>query len=273
MVKKIILTIIVSTFLFADVVIDKAKNFMNSTQYRAKKSLVAILFKNRDNYLLPDGRANSLKIIYTLKSNGLIKLFLSRPKNIDITFSTTTDKTLLFIKVLSDSLNALGYNYFLTKIMKREGSNIDWTILIKTNHLIDPILLAKELRKRDTKIEDITKLSSTHWRYKISTINSKLKGLIIDKDRYVELNRPQDDYFLNIDRVKVIKISAKKYDKWYPYIVFYDKNLMILNSYKSEDKSRNLSLKVPKGSKYIKIGDNYTLENIKRGLTIYLDSY
>ena len=49
---------------------------------------------------------------------------------------------------------------------------------------------------------------------------------------------------------------------------FYDKDLKIIDNYTKERKSYNVSLKIPSGAKYVKIGDLYTLENIKRGLKI-----
>jgi hypothetical protein len=52
------------------------------------------------------------------------------------------------------------------------------------------------------------------------------------------------------------------------YIVFYDKDLNILDTIKKNRVYRGLKSNVPYGTHYIKITDRYTLINIKRGLSI-----
>ena len=273
MVRVVFLIFLATNILFADVVISKVKAFMGSSEYSKKRSLIGILFQNRGAYRINRNRADSVKIIRVLKQNGLIKLFLKSPRTLTVNFNATSSNGLMFIKVITDSLNSLGYNFFLTKKLQKKDKKLTWSITLNTAHILDPVLFAKALSKRGTKIVDISNSSIVNWSYTLNSAYSKLSGLKLDTDRYINLKKPLDDYFLDVKHTREIKITANNYDRWYPYIVFYDNNLKIIEHFNSEQRMKKFSIAIPKNTRYIKVSDNYTLDNIKRGLSIFLESY
>lgn len=272
MVKIFLILAVIFNFSFGDIVTRKIKNLMGDSEYAKKRNLINILFKNRGTYKLSNTQANSVKILTKLKKNGLVKLFLSHPQILNISFSSNNENGIIFIKVITDSLNALGYNFFLTKKMVKDGQRLIWNITLKTSHILDPVMLAKEFLKRGTGIIDITKISKTKWSYQLNTQQARLISLRLDNNRYVELKKPLEDYMIEVSSASQVKIKAHKYDKWHPYIIFYDKKLNILENFYSQKRVKNFSIAIPKNSRYLKISDNFTLDNIKRGLTVYLVS-
>jgi hypothetical protein len=92
----------------------------------------------------------------------------------------------------------------------------------------------------------------------------------ITLDKEIKLKKPLSAYWLDVENAKKIRLMSPAGNQWFPYIVFYDKNLRIIENYTKEIKSYNVKLKIPRDSKYIKISDIYTLENLKRGLNVYV---
>ena len=74
-----------------------------------------------------------------------------------------------------------------------------------------------------------------------------------------------DNEKFNLENVEEIIDSIEKEPFLPTQIDFENKGDML-----KERKSYNASLKIPRASKYVKISDLYTLENIKRGLKIHI---
>ncbi|MDQ1340524.1 MAG: hypothetical protein QG567_1681, partial [Campylobacterota bacterium] len=58
---------------------------------------------------------------------------------------------------------------------------------------------------------------------------------------------------------------------WYPYIICYNNKLEILKVYKREEITKSLKLALPDGTKYIKLNDIFTPENLKHGIEIKIE--
>ena len=134
----------------------------------------------------------------------------------------------------------------------------------------DPILLASELSKKGCRIARIKRFSIANWRYFIDITHINLVSKKITFKKKILLARALEPYWLNAQGARTIIIKSPKGNLWYPYIVFYDQNLKILNNFLKDIKSYNIRLKIPRNTKYIKIKDMYTLQNLKRGLSVYL---
>ena len=76
--------------------------------------------------------------------------------------------------------------------------------------------------------------------------------------------------WLDVEKAKSLALSSSRSNSWHPYIVFYDRDLRILDTISKELKSYNERVTIPRDTKYVKISDIYTLENLKRGLSIYI---
>ncbi|MDX1808466.1 MAG: hypothetical protein R3331_02890 [Sulfurospirillaceae bacterium] len=271
MVKKIFLLAFIATFAFANLQ-DKIISYMGAENYAKQENLVKILFKNESNfYRQSDGSVDSLKVIKELQDNGLLKLFYNSPIFLHIKF--ITDKNpLIFTRVISESLEAIGYNYFLTEEAAKSENKFTWTINLKTKRIINPILFAQELEKRGCKIEDIIKENDDHWEYKIDSQDAKLNTVKLENDINTDLPKPIQPYWIENNNAKSIKIKTSFSDHWYPLVLFLDRGLHLISQTKINERTYGITLKVPKDCKYIRIGDIYTLDNIKHGLSVYLKS-
>ena len=271
MVKYIVLILLVSVSVFANLQ-EKIENFISSQEYSKEENLLKVLFKNSDSfYRVSDGNVDSLKVIKVLEDNGLFKLFYKKPITLKVKFITKKNP-LIFMKVIKGSLESIGYNYFLTTRATKKENEFIWIINLKTKHLINPLLFSDELVKRGCEIEDIEKKDDNLWVYKINSDGARLNAKKIDLDTNVKLKKPIEPYLIYSNDAVKIKIRTSFSDHWYPSVVFLDSALHVISQTKIDNRTYVLKLDVPQDSKYIRIGDIYTLDNIKHGLSIYLSS-
>ena len=251
---------------------DKIVNFMSARDYAKQENLIKVLFRNEHDFYKTDGtEVDSLKVIKVLKDNGLFKLFYNSPISLHIKF-TTEKNPLIFMKVIRESLGAIGYNYFLTTRATKNSDGFIWIINLKTRHLVNPLSFSEELQERGCSVMDIKKEDRYLWSYKIDSTNVKLNAKNIENDISVRLKKPIEPYLIYTNNSKNIKIKASLSDHWYPYVIFFDKALHVISLKKINDRTLSLKLDIPEGCKYIRIGDMYTLDNIKHGLSLYLKS-
>jgi len=269
LVRKFFFFILLSTILFANLN-DKIMNYMSASQYSKQENLIKILFKNSDAfYRKSDGNVDSLKVIKILKDNGLFKMFYKKPVSLNIKFITSKNP-LIFIKVISESLDAIGYNYFLTSKAEKTDDKFIWSINLRTEHLINPIAFSKELEKRGCVVDDIIKDKDYYWTYKINSDHAKLNAKVIGMDTTVKLTKPIKDYLIQNNGANSIKMRTSFSDHWFPKVVFFDSSLHVISEKDIDERTYVLKLDIPKNSRYIKIGDLYTLDNIKHGLSVYM---
>jgi hypothetical protein len=136
---------------------------------------------------------------------------------------------------------------------------------MKSTHFIDPLLFAKTMQQRGCEITSITK--NQNYTYVLNCQNEKMDTLKVVK-KTLKLLNAKGIYWINPNGFRKIKITTSKYDNWYPYIVFYDKNLNILNIIANQNSQKTIYLNIPVECKYIKITDNFSKENFKRGIYV-----
>ncbi len=269
MVKFLLLLLLSVNLVFADAIDKKVKNILGKGNYSSKKGLINVLFKNRADFLT-GSRVNMLKVLATLKENNLLDLSLPGTKTIELSFATTLKKPLFFIKTVKDTLNAMGYNHTLTTKAVRDESGFLWKVSIQSAAVIDPLLLAGQLQKRGAYITDIKRYNKENWRYNIDIRRAYIEAKKLPANQKTTLKKPLQPYWIDVYGARSVVISSSRRNLWRPYIVFYDSDLRILDNYTKERTSYNVSLKIPRDAKYMKISDFYTLENVKKGLKIYI---
>jgi len=271
LVKFFLLIFISSILLFANLQ-EKIESFTPADKYIQQENLIRVLFSDVDSfYRSSDGNVDSLKVIKVLEDNGLFELFYDAPRALNMEFITKKNP-LIFMKVIKESLDSLGYNYFLTTRALKKDDEFVWTINLKTKHLINPILFSKELSKRGCSVDDISKEKSNLWIYKINSDNAKLNAKDIDTNVNFKLQKSIEPYLIYSKKAQEIKIKTSFSDHWFPYVVFLDAALHVIYQTKIDERTYVLKLKIPQTCVYIRIGDIYTMENIKHGLGIYLKS-
>ncbi len=268
MFKYLFLILIFSTtFLNGSILEKKIENLIGEKEYKVHKNLIGLLFKTKSRYLIKD-RINYYNLFKELKSNGLLKLRFDKPKDIVIEFKSLS-KSLKAYKILTDTMKSLGYSHFFTKSLNKENDILTWKITFRTEYMMDPVVLLKELQLKNCKVLEVENRSSNYWYYELDFKNSILnKSINIEKNERVKFHKPLKPYILNVDEAESLEIRSHSLNKWFPNISFFDKDLAILNVFKRDRVYSGYKIKIPKDTKYIKIDDLYNLINIKRGLTI-----
>lgn len=271
MVKFILALTLTLSSVYADLLDEKVKNLVDKESYLVHQKLIDIIFKNKSKFYKSSGEIDVVKVAKYLKDSGLLKLFFEAPSTLNITFNTNQNP-IFFMKLITNSLNAMGYYFFITKEAKRESNVFSWSISLTTEYAIDPTIFARELDKRNCKILDIIKNSKDSWEYVIDISKANiLEAKELKVDDFMELDKSINDYWLKAENGKILKIVSKANNNWYPYVAFYDKNLNLVSLYKEDSKVINsINIKVPENCLYIKISDIFTLNNIKNGFSIYL---
>ena len=267
MVKKLLLLSLLVSNLLAQSLQSQIVSMMGQANYQRNRGLVNILFKDKSAYET-NGRVDLQKVSKILEENSLLDLKLRKREDIKLSFATKEQNTLLFIKLVKEVLSSVGYSSVLTTKAMRDASGFLWQVQLKSSTMIPPSLIAKAFKERSAYITKIKRISQTNYRYNIDIYNAKIKSIQPQPNEQMRLKKPLNPYWIDIYGAKSIKIASLGANRWHPYIVFYDSNLKILDNYAKERRSYNITLKVPRNARYIKISDLYTLQNIKRGLKI-----
>ncbi|PHR56892.1 MAG: hypothetical protein COA44_07220 [Arcobacter sp.] len=244
----------------------KIKSLLGENTYARHVKFIRIIFADTPEYIINE-RVDVAKVIQTLKDNGLLDLFFNKPQEMHLTFQSS-GYPLLFVKIMSDTLQSMGYYRFITDRAKQDESGFFWTIRLTSEYAIDPVLLKKALQKRGCDIVDIDRESQTKWSYHIDVKNAYL--MLKELRPYTErvLKKSLYEHWLNVKSTKSLVLWSLKGNNWYPYVSFYDKELHLLKVYKRDKRTKKITLELPEDTKYVKIADLYSLKNIKQGLRV-----
>jgi hypothetical protein len=251
-----------------EILYSKIENIIGKKNYLINENLIKLLFKDEYKFI-GQNKIKYIPLFQELKRNGLLDLRYNRPQDTIIEF-TVKHKRKKGYKILQDTLRALGYRYFLTENFTNGTNNsLYWKIKLRSEYMIDPLVLSKELQLKHCKITNVENQASNHWCYELDFSESILnEAYKIEKNEKVKFQKPLQEYLIAVDDIRSLQIISRKLNDWYPYIVFFDKDLNILKTIKKERIYKGYTTKVPKKTKYIKITDLYNLINIKRGLSI-----
>lgn len=255
----------------ASQLLQKIENFIGTTEYNTQKNLIEILFKDEQSFEDANANIDELKILEQLKRSGLLKLFYTAPVDLTLSFFTQNNP-IIFMRVINETLLSMGYNYFITKKVLKDTKGLLWEIGLSTEHVVDPIYLAKRLELRGCFLERIEKKSKNEWYYRINSDNIEIQTQATQMDTTIGLSKPIKPYWIKVEGASSVSFRSKIADKWFPNIVFFDTHLQVIKEYKKHEVTNSLKIRVPQGAKYAKINDIYTLDNIKRGLSVYLKS-
>ncbi len=263
--KKLFLIFICLCSLKADIN-TAVKNMIGNHSYQVNRNLIAFIFKNKNDFY-EGSSINYEKVSQTLKNHNLLNLNLAQTSYIDIIFEFSNSSFISLLE-LKDILKRHGYYYYFTNKVEKKDT-LFWEIKLKTQVAISPLILDKELKIRNCRLLDVRKESNNKWYYKINSDNTqvkKAKDLVNNSE--ISLKKSFKPYMVKIENANAIHIQSKRYNTWYPNIVFYDEQMNILEIYKDDKETESLRLDVPMDTRYIKINDLYSLYNLKRGIYI-----
>ncbi len=249
-----------------DLLQEKIKKLIGDKAYARHVKFIKIIFANEDNFYMKD-RVDVANVIQTLKDNGLLDLFFKKPQEMHLTFQSS-GHPLFFVKIMSDTLQSMGYYRFITDHSKQDESGFFWTIRLTGEYAIDPVLLKSALQKRGCDIVDIDRHSKTDWSYHIDMKNAYLMLEELPPYKERELKKSLYEHWLNVKSSKSLTLWSLKGNNWYPYVSIYDKELHLLKVYKRDKRTKKIKLELPQDAAYVKIADLYSLKNIKDGLRV-----
>ena len=266
MVKILALCMLFFIKSFALSSLDLARNMLANPALEADLKL---LFEGKDykNHL---GYPRWDLISSVLKTNSLINFTLKNPTSLKLRFSSKAE-AILFVKIINDALNESGFVHFIpTKFLKQENMNV-YELKVESRYLLDPGLFSKILSKNLVYITNVKKISAYSYEYELDFSNANFNPqILIPLNTIKELKRPHKDYLISLQNAKSIAVQANPSDNWFPKLLFLDENLNLLESIKSTEKNNVLVRSLPSKAAYLIIGDNFNLDNIRRGLKIEL---
>lgn len=269
MVRIFVVLSLLLSFINASALHSELENILGQNSYLAKKKFLNILFKDQQKFHV-GSEVDIHKVLSTLKENSLIRLDYKRNRELHLSFATEQNNPLIFIKMIQNSLNTLGYSTPTTEKVMRDSSGFLYKVNLKTSSAIDPVLFASELTKQGCYIAQMKRYSKVNWRYNINISDIDIVPNETIFNKKMALKKPLNPYWIDVEQAKTLTLSSSRGNSWHPYIVFYDRDLKILDTISKELKSYNERLSIPRGAKYVKISDIYTLENLKRGLSVYI---
>lgn len=247
--------------------IKKIKSLIAPASFVKDRAFIDTIFSPKEKYYADNGKIDSIKVVKTLKDNGILNLFFKQPREINVTFKTKGSPP-FFIKIMSDSLQNIGYYRYITKESVLDGSEFTWKINLTSEYATDPLILNQELKKSNCEIIDIIRENDTDWAYVIDMQNAKLNVDVLEDATELSINLSLYSYWLDVSKIDKIEISSSDRNDWYPYIAYYDESLRLLKVIKMDTKKTNITLDMQKNTHYIKISDMYSLKNIKDGIVL-----
>ncbi len=266
MVKKLLFIVLLVSELFALSSLDLAKNIVRDS---SKKTQLELLFSGQ-NYVDSNGNLDLDKISRVLKTNSLLNLTLKSSRSLSLNFKAKAD-AVLFFKIINDALNDAGYVYFIPTDLLLKDGELDYTIEVESQYILDPGTFYTLLKTSSVYITDLKKIGEYGYEYSLDFTHAKLKTNVnADLNVPKSLEKPLKDYVLSLKNASSLVIEANEADNWFPKVLFLDRNLNLIKGVKSEVKNNEFSQAVPNGAVYAIISDLYSLDNIKRGLKITL---
>jgi len=250
-----------------DPLVVKIKSFLEVSTYENNKEFIDVIFDPPAAFYESD-RVDSVKVVQTLKENGLLKLYFKKPQELQLNFKTS-GAPLFFVKLMGDTLRNIGYYRYVTRASHMDASEFTWNISLTSEYATDPLILEQELNKSGCKIIDIERNSSHEWTYVVDMTSGYLNIVKLQAKKKSRLKRSLYAHWINVSKIKSLTITSSRRNSWYPYIAFYDASLHLLKVVKEDEIYRKINLDIPRNTKYLKISDLYTLKNVRDELALY----
>jgi hypothetical protein len=248
-------------------VLSKVETILDAKSFEENRAFIDIIFSPAQKFMEND-RVDSVKVIETLKANGLLELFFNKPTPIVLEFKTN-GSPIFFVKIVSDTLRNIGYYRFVTKASTYSNSEFSWSVNIVSEYMADPMILQNELQKKGCKIIDIERESATKWSYSVDMRHAKLDVDQLQEGYVKKLRHSLFAYWLDVSKIRRLRIVSHGRNHWYPDISFYDSLLHLVKVIRRDKKSYDITVAIPKDATYIKIADIYTMKNIKDSIELH----
>jgi hypothetical protein len=268
LVKKTLVVLFFTVSLYAAALDESIRALVDERQYEKHKTLIDLLFKNEQNFYVGE-RVDVIKVVKVLKENGLLELFYEQPTMTYLKFTANTKQT-LFLKLINDTLQEMGFTYYFIDSVKYSGGKIEWSISYMGNYAVDPHLLASRLKIHDAHIDSIAKEANNKFEYVVNMHQAVYNVDRLVPEQRIEIPKAIDDIVLDVSLGKKVVVQPLAGSFWYPEVVLYDKNLNIIDVITDDSVRKTLYVNLTNQTHYISISDLYQLENLNGGLRVKL---
>ncbi len=270
----IISILFIINFLHADQLQQKIKTFIPANIYQTNEKFIKKIFANEASFY-KNGSLDIQKILLSLKNNGLLLSKLPKPSNVSITTrintSALTDNNPSFTFLsysMNSILSSMGYSYFYITEAEKHEEKISLTYTLNSESNIDPIVVINNLVKRGYGIVDIHRVSSTHWIYDLSLIDSKIINSSIINKGENNITQINGKYWLTFNRKGDLQITPNDNTSvWYPKILIFDNEMNLIESIMIVDSRKNYKIHITDLVKHVLITDNYNASVLRNGMT------
>ncbi len=254
-----------------EMVLEKVHSILEENNYKRNEAFIKIIFSPYEDFVTQE-RVDSLKVVETLKKNGLLDLFFDKPTRIVLEFKTN-GTPLFFVKIVGDTLRKIGYYRYVTDSSLYDNSEFVWRVAVVSEYAVDPTILQTELEKNGCSIVDISRSSKKEWSYVVDMQNAHLDVEALQSGFEKELKRSLYPYWFDVSSIRKLRIVSKGRNRWYPDISFYDRKLHLVKVIQRNRRMFDVSVVIPKNATYIKISDIYTMKNIKDKMVLRPSGY
>ena len=266
MVRGLALLFLLALSLFAQELLERVERMLPPETYRSHARLVALLFEDESAFREGEGY-DMVKVAETLEKNGLLEPE-SAEEGTRVAFECNGTTPLLLVKIASEALRGVGYPSLLTLKARRDDEGFLWSVRPLSDGVPDPAQLGARLKRFGVVVPEIERLERGAWRYRLDLSEARLPALPIEPSETKKIVRPVRPVWVDVSRVRDLTIRELPGTHWYPDVVVYDKMLKILSLRQRDARTRYLHLRLPADAAYVKIGDRFTLENLRSGLRL-----
>lgn len=250
-----------------DMLQDKIINILGEDSYNRNKNFINKIFSNQTSFY-KSGSLDIYKVIATLQSNGLLKLKFKNPQEFNMVFIAETSPIFL-LRAINKSLASMGYSYWTTNEASYQDNVAKLTISLVTEHIVDPIALLNELQKSGFVSISVLRERDNKWEYELLITDSKLSdSRFISKGNSLSITEVVGEYWLELGSSNGrLEISTRNNKRFNPSIIFFDKDLNILEVQNLSRRS-NVNINIVNNTKFIKIKDSISSSNINSGINV-----
>lgn len=269
MVKRIICILLISVSLWGDEVDESIENFIGKDSFYTNQNFINRLFRDKQKFYISEQNIDYFAVLKTLKDNGLLELVFKQPSEVRIRFIAKT-KPIFLTRLVNSTLSSLGYSYFTVAKARYSQEQSDLTFLLVTEHIVDPVVMLNELKKRGLNAKRVYRENAFDWVYDLNIQDwTMVNATILDTTTRLELKNISGEYWFVAKSAGSLKITKKNNRiDWYPRIVLFDKNLQILEIITQESLAKSAEITINDKTAFVMVTDLNNPARLKYGITI-----
>lgn len=269
MVKKLCCIVLLALFAWGDEVDESIKNFIGKESFYTNQNFINRLFKDKQKFYTSEHTLDHYAILKTLKDNGLLELVFKQPSEVRISFRAKT-KPIFLTRTINNTLSSLGYSYFTVSKAQYAQNQSELTFLLVTEHIVDPVVMLNELKKRGIGASNVYRVNEFDWMYELEVQDWVIMNAVkLEKAGRLELKNISGEYWFETKQAGSLKITKKSTKiGWFPRIVLFDRNLQIIEIITQESMAKSTEINITDKTAFVMVTDLNNPARLKYGITV-----